>query len=292
MASVWLGRPRDAHGAELLAIKTILPHYASDLRFQRMFLDEARIAAGIHHPNVAHILDVGDEDGVLYLVMEWVDGDSLARLFRACERAGIAMPVGLACRVVADTCAGLHAAHELRGVVHHDVSPQNVLVSVRGEAKLIDFGLAGKTIGERTVKGKLLYMAPEQATGQPVDRRADLWSVGAMLYHLIAGFPPFEGESQRDTYLRLIGDAPPPPLPPHIPQEVADVIALALVRDPAERVASAEHMRRLIEDAMTESDLRATTEEVARFVQEQLADRAEARRRAVELAFEAAAQRG
>ena len=138
MGSVWGARMRGKHGFEkLVALKTILPQHAADPRVRQMFLDEARIASRIDHENVARILDLGEERDVLYLVMEWVDGDSLANLEHAARRAKTPLPVGLAVHLVAGVCAGLHAAHELTdargarlGVVHRDVSPQNVLVSV------------------------------------------------------------------------------------------------------------------------------------------------------------------
>src|SRR5258706_6492798 len=140
MASVWVGALQAKPGFEkLVAVKTILPKLAADLRFQHMFLDEARIASRIEHTNVAQILDLGEEKNVLYLVMEWVDGDALSKLQRAVEEKGMKVPPGIALRILADTCDGLHAAHDLRGsdrallgVGHRDASPQNVLVRTRG----------------------------------------------------------------------------------------------------------------------------------------------------------------
>ena len=305
MASVWLARQHGKHGFEkLVAVKTILPAFASDLRFQQMFLDEARIASGIEHANVAQILDLGEEGDVLYLAMEWVDGDSLSKLFRAAERNGSVLPVGIVCRIIADTCAGLHAAHELRdkagellNVVHRDISPQNVLVSTKGHAKLIDFGIAKARdrVSENTntgfLKGKILYMAPEQALGRPVDRRADVWAIGAVLYHMLAGVPPFEGANQLATLHLLTNEGALPPLPSRVPPQVEDVVKRALVRDADGRIATAEELQRLLEAAMQQSGQTATYAEVAAFVSQQLTDRVEARRKAVNLALEAAKQR-
>ncbi len=305
MASVWLARQHGKHGFEkLVAVKTILPLYANDLRFQQMFLDEARIASGIEHPNVAQIFDLGEEHDVLYIAMEWIDGDSLSKLFRAAEKTNQTLPVGIVCRILADTCAGLHAAHELHdksgellNVVHRDVSPQNILVSTRGQAKLIDFGIAkarDRVAGDTNtgfLKGKILYMAPEQALGKPVDRRADVWAIGTVLYHMLAGVPPFEGANQLATLHLLTQEAPPPPLPAHVPEQVALVVKRALVRDPDKRIANADELQRLLEAAMHESGQTAIHTDVATFVNQQLVDRVEARRKAMELALDAAKQR-
>ena len=303
MAQVWLARLHGKHGFEkLVAIKTILPAYANDLRFQQMFLDEARIASGIEHGTVAQILDLGDQANVLYLVMEWIDGDSLAKLFRAAERAATPLPPAVVARILIDTCAGLHAAHELRdkagnllNVVHRDVSPQNILVSVRGHVKLIDFGIAkarDRVSGDTNtglLKGKILYMAPEQALGRPVDRRADIWAVGAVGYHLLAGVPPFEGSNQLATLHLLTSNDPPPPLPDTVPPALRDVILTTFERDPNLRVGTAEELGRNIEAAM--AGRVATASEVANFVHTYLAERSATRKRTVDLALEAAAQR-
>ena len=140
MASVWLARQHGKHGFEkLVAVKTILPLYAQDLRFQQMFLDEARIASRIEHANVAQIFDLGEENEILYLAMEYVEGDALSKLNRACQRKGLKIPTGVLLRVLSDTCAGLHEAHEMRDpsgrpleIVHRDVSPHNILLSTKG----------------------------------------------------------------------------------------------------------------------------------------------------------------
>ena len=231
MASVWIARQQGKHGFQrLVAVKTILPKYADEPRFQQMFLDEARIASRIEHANVTQILDVGEQHEVTYLVMEYVDGDSLSKLHRAAPESGAPVPLGVVLRVMADVCGGLHAAHELRdaggqplGVVHRDVSPQNVLISTQGIAKLIDFGIAkardrlGGDTNADQLKGKVQYMAPEQAIGRPVDRRADVWAVGAVLYHLLGGKPPYEAENDIQTLFLLSSGRPPAPLPSSVP---------------------------------------------------------------------------
>ncbi|MDB4998651.1 MAG: serine/threonine protein kinase, partial [Myxococcaceae bacterium] len=276
----------------------------SDLRFQQMFLDEARIASGIEHANVAHILDLGDQHDVLYIVMEWVDGDSLSKLNRAAERRGQRIPLGVVLRILADTCGGLHAAHELTdklgktlGVVHRDISPQNILVSARGSAKLIDFGIAkaldrvsGDT-GTGLLKGKIQYMAPEQAIGKAVDRRADVWAIGSVLYYLLAGVSPYDGPNQLATLHLLTSGKPPPPLPAHVPPAVDALARRAMAHDPEDRIATAADLQRQLEALLLECNVYTTATDVAAYVGDQLRERSDARRKAVDLALEAAAER-
>jgi serine/threonine protein kinase len=305
MASVWVARLRGKRGFEkLVAIKTILPKFAQDPRFERMFLDEAGLAAKIEHANVAQVLDLGEEHEVLYLAMELVDGDSLSKLLRVVQRKGMMIPTGIILRVIADICGGLHAAHEVRGadgellnVVHRDVSPQNILVTMNGIAKLIDFGIAKARdrVSEDTtdgmLKGKIHYMAPEQALGKPVDRRADVWAVGAILYFFLAGQPAFEGENHLATIHLLAAGDPPLPLPPSVPRAVSAVVERALTHDPAGRFATAAEMQAAIEVAMVEAELVTSTTQVAAFVQDHMAERAKKRRGGLDLALSAASQR-
>ena len=305
MASVWVARLRGKHGFEkLLAIKTILPQFAADERFQEMFLDEARIASRIEHANVAQIVDVGEQHDITYLVMEWVDGDSLSRLYRTLKKKNVALPMNVLLRIVADACGGLQAAHELRdergallGVVHRDVSPQNILVSQRGMAKLIDFGIAkarDRVIGETNaglLKGKIHYMAPEQALGTAVDRRADVFAVGAMLYHYLSGSPPFDGANQLAVLKRLTSGMPALPLPASVPAPVAAVVMRALALSPDARFATAADLQAAIEAAMIESKLTCTQAQVAAFVVEHGASRITSRKEAIDLALSAAAER-
>jgi eukaryotic-like serine/threonine-protein kinase len=305
MASVWVARLRGKRGFEkLVAIKTILPKFAQDARFERMFLDEAGLAARIEHANVAQVLDLGEEHDVLYLAMELIDGDSLSKLLRVVQKKDLSIPTGIALRILADTCGGLHAAHELRGkdgesmgVVHRDVSPQNILVTMNGIAKLIDFGIAkardrvSEDTSEGMLKGKIHYMAPEQALGRPVDRRADIWAVGAILYFLLAGRPAFEGENHLATLHLLSAGRPPLPLPSTVPATVSAIVGRALTHDPEKRFETAAEMQAALETAMVEANLVTTTTTVATFVQEHMAERAKKRREGLDLALSAAAQR-
>src|SRR5579883_2045042 len=221
MATVWLARLRGKRGFEkLYAIKTIRTELVDDATFQEMFLDEARIASRIQHPNVAQILDLGEQEDVLFIVMEWVDGDSLAKIRKVLSKRKATLPIGVTLRVLADACAGLHAAHELRDengdpldLVHRDVSPQNILVSTVGAAKVIDFGIAkahGRKQGEtRTgvVKGKIQYLAPEQVKkGAKVDRRTDVWALGVCLQELVVGKPPYGDDDDVEVIRKLMTD--------------------------------------------------------------------------------------
>ena len=201
MATVYLARLSGAGGFQrFVAIKRLHPHLANDQEFVQMFLDEARLAARLHHPNVVPILEIGESPQGYYLVMEYVEGDTLARLLARAAGQGQRLPTPIALRILIDSMAGLHGAHELRddrgsllGLVHRDVSPQNVLVGIDGVSRITDFGVAraasrisATRVGQ--LKGKLAYMAPEQATGADIDRRADVFSAGVMIWETLASF--------------------------------------------------------------------------------------------------------
>ncbi len=305
MAAVWLARLHGAHGFEkLVAVKTILPEHASDERFHKMFLDEAKLASLIDHLHVAHVLDLGEEDEVLFLAMEWVDGDSLSRLYKSMEKRGRSLPIGVVLRVRADVCGGLHAAHELKdltgnplNVVHRDVSPHNILVTNQGVAKLIDFGIAKARdrIAEETnaglIKGKLQYMPPEQALGKPVDRRADVFAVGATRYYLLSNRPAYDGPNQLAILHVLTSGRPPLPLPNRVPGAVERVIMKALAHKADDRYASCAELQAALEEAMRAADCYTTANDVGRFLAEHFGDRIENRRKAIELALDAAGDR-
>jgi serine/threonine-protein kinase len=280
MATVWLARLRGKRGFEkLYAIKTIRTELVEDQTFQEMFLDEARIASLIQHPNVAQILDLGEQQNVLFIVMEWVDGDSLAKIRKVLTKRKAVLPIGVTLRVLADACAGLHAAHELRDengepldLVHRDVSPQNILVSTVGAAKVIDFGIAkahGRKQGEtRTgvVKGKIQYLAPEQVKkGAKVDRRTDVWALGVCLQELVVGKPPYGDDDDVEVIRKLMTDEMPPPVE-GIPEPIQKVLDRCLGFDPDVRFPTVVGLQRALEAASKELGEHTTTEDVAAFL--------------------------
>ncbi len=305
MATVWLARLRGKRGFEkLFAIKTIKTELISDPHFQEMFLDEARIASRIIHPNVAQILELGEQNDILYIVMEYVDGDSLAKINRLALKRGSALPPGISMRIVADICAGLHAAHQLKdakgeslGVVHRDVSPQNILLSTEGSAKVIDFGLVkaknrtAVETGQGVVKGKIRYMAPEQVASKGIDHRADVWAAGMCLYELLVGHTPYHTEDDLDVVKRLMSPDPLPPLDVALPPPIERILGKALVKEPEGRFDSCAQMRRAIESAIHELELQAENEDVSTFVKETLPELASKRAATIAKAIEAAESR-
>ena len=261
-----------------------------------MFLEEARIASLIQHMNVAQILDLGDQDGVMFLAMEWVEGEALSKLAQSVnDGEDLQFPPGIALRVLADVCAGLHAAHELRDrsgasleIVHRDVSPHNILISDQGIAKIIDFGIAkardrvGGDTETGSFKGKVRYVAPEQALSpRSADWRADIWAVGAVLYYLLAGRSPYAGDNDIATLTHLASGRPPSPLPEHVPAEVRAVVNRALAWHPEDRPATAAELGRALEQAIAAMGITVTSADVATFCREHFAARMDARRTAI-----------
>jgi serine/threonine-protein kinase len=303
MATVWAARHRGAHGfSRIVALKTMLPELSDDADFQRMFLAEARLAASIRHPNVLETIDFGEENGLPYIVMEWVDGESLSALMKSAFLQG-GMPLPIALKLIVDACAGAHAAHELRddqdrlvGLVHRDVSPPNVLVSYDGVVKLADFGVAktievgnALTLGGQ-VKGKLRYMAPEQLLGAEVDRRTDLFALGISLYQLTTGRHPWPGDTAAVTIRKILSEtaAPPASFVESYPAELERIVLKALARNPAERFQTAAEMAVAIEDFARTIGAIATTREVGAYVTSLLGARGSARRSALRKAIHAA----
>ena len=282
MAEVFLARRTGAMGFEkFVVVKKILPHLANELEFVTMFLDEARIAAQIHHSNVVQIYDLGQEGAAYYIVMEYLQGQSLSAALKFAYKRKLFPPFPIVARVIANACAGLHAAHELRdvsgelvGLVHRDVSPQNVVILYNGDVKLVDFGVA-KARGRltrttsRSLKGKYAYMSPEQALGNPIDRRSDVFAMGVVLWECLAMKRLFQSESEL-AILRAITEAPTPPASKFREDtpESLDAIALkALAKDPKERYPSAAEMQRDLESALRTLPEGAGSSEVAAYMQ-------------------------
>ena len=262
MATVYLGRAKGQAGFEkIVAIKLIHPHLASEAEFVRMFLDEARIAARIHHPHVVEILDLGESDGAYFMVMEFIEGQNLAALVRASK--GDLLSLNICLRIAADALEGLGAAHELRDadghpyeLVHRDVSPHNILINLDGWAKVGDFGImkaAGKPSNTRTgeLRGKLAYMSPEQARGEgQVDHRTDLFAVGVILWELLSGERLFASATEAATLEKVIACKVPsfakarPELDEHpeLRAGLERLLARALDSDPKQRPADAGGM--------------------------------------------------
>lgn len=261
MATVYLGRATGKAGFEkLVAVKVIHPHLGQEPEFVEMFLDEARIAARLHHPHVVEILDLGEDAGEFYMVMEYVEGSTLSSLLRCLRREDAYLSVPSMMRIVADACEGLAAAHELRDpdgqpyrLVHRDVSPQNLLVSLDGWVKVMDFGImkaAGKRSNTLTgqLRGKLAYMAPEQAQSRQLDRRTDLFALGAVLWEMCTNRRLFAADTDAKTIEKVTRCEVPSVLElrPDLPPEIDHILRRALARDPDDRYATAEEM---LEDA-------------------------------------------
>ncbi len=257
MASVHFGRLLGGAGfSRTVAIKRLHPHLAEDPDFLSTMIDEARLAARIQHPNVVPTLDVVAAEGELLLVMEYVRGESLARLVKieaACNRR-LSLPIASA--IVIGALHGLHAAHEATsdqgaplGIVHRDVSPQNILVGVDGLARVIDFGIAKatgrlQTTQQGEVKGKVPYMAPEQLAGRAVSRTADVYAMGVVLWEMLTGSRLFSGDTQGAVVAKVLAGATDPPSRHafNLPAGLDELVMKALARDPADRFASALDM--------------------------------------------------
>ena len=254
MATVHYGRLLGPVGfSRTVAIKRLHTQFARDPEFVSMFLDEARLAARIRHPNVVPTLDVVATDGELFLVMEYVPGESLAKLVRTAAGLGTVIPPRIVSAIVCGLLRGLHAAHEATnergeplGIVHRDVSPQNVLVGIDGQSRVLDFGVAKaagrlQTTRDGKLKGKLAYMSPEQVSGVEVDRRTDLFSLGAALWEITCGRRLFKGGTDVETGKKVMAAEVPHPavLLPGYPNELATIILRALSKDRALRYQTA-----------------------------------------------------
>ncbi len=262
MASVYLARSAGRAGVRrLVAIKVMHPHLTQDDQFVDMFLDEARVASAIHHPNVVPIIDVGQEDDLIFLIMDYVEGDSLSNVEKVAVTLRRRIPLGITLRICLDALAGLHAAHELVSpegqhlkIIHRDVSPQNIVIGVDGSSRIVDFGIA-KAESRNThtqvgmIKGKLNFMAPEQLRSQPLDRRVDVFGMGVTLWEAITLRRLFAGANDFETASRILKGEYPSLLEfdPKLPAALDEVVRQSLLPDPDDRFATAEEFAEAIE---------------------------------------------
>jgi serine/threonine-protein kinase len=262
MADVFLSVARGQMGFNKLAvIKRLRQALAEEAAFRNMFLDEARLAARLNHPNIVHTYEVGEQDGVYFIAMEYLEGQSLNKVLKESLRRKEHIEPEVSVRIIADALAGLGYAHELRDydgrplcIIHRDISPHNIFVTYDGHTKLVDFGIAKAALSSTEtevgiLKGKVAYMSPEQAMGHRLDARSDLFAMGIVLWEMIAHQRLMTGESAANTLHKLMNE----PIPrlsmvlPHVDPTLDMLVARALEKDPDERFQSAAEMRSALE---------------------------------------------
>ena len=284
MAELFLAIQKSVAGFEkLLVIKRILPSMNQDGAFIEMLLHEARIAATLSHPNIVQIFDVGQADGQYFIAMEHVHGEDLRSIVRQMKKKGVLeFPLEHALAIVLGMCAGLAYAHDKRdldgthlGIVHRDISPQNIVVTFTGDVKIVDFGIAKSDtrVGEQTksgkLKGKVPYMSPEQARGEPLDARSDLFAAGTMLFELTTGKRLFKGQSEYET-LKLICDRDyprPSDIHPDYPRGLEAIVMRALAKDPTDRYQTAREMQADLEAFVRQHQIAVSSLALNQFMQ-------------------------
>jgi serine/threonine protein kinase len=262
MAEIYLARMSGLAGfAKHVVLKRILPSHARDAEFVRMFFNEARYAATLDHPNIAHVYDLGEEEGLHYFTMEYLHGEDCRTMLRDLAQRSLPLPLEHALTIVVGAATGCHFAHELTGddgkplgLIHRDVSPSNVVVTYAGAVKLVDFGIAKATNLEDVTavgvtKGKLAYMAPEQCRGESLDRRVDVYALGVLLYELATQRRAFAGQNDAQVMWAVIsGEVPPPSAHvPSFPPVLEAIIKRAMDVDRTKRYTTAREMAQAIE---------------------------------------------
>src|SRR4051812_18965687 len=284
MAEVYRGIAESAVGGlkKSVAIKRILPNLTKNKKFVSMFLDEARVSMHLQHANIVGVFDIGMADTAYFIVMEYVEGANLKTIIESLRRQGQRMSVAHTLYILMEVCKGLQYAHDVTdpengrelGIVHRDISPPNILVSKRGEVKLVDFGLAKATSQLETtdpgvVKGKFSYLSPEAASGKDVDRRADLFAVGILMYELLTGKRLFFGETDYQT-VELVRQAKVPPIAaqnPDVTPELEQVVRKALARDVNQRFQSAGDLQDALAQYLFSQRLKVTSRDIEQLVQ-------------------------
>jgi serine/threonine-protein kinase len=290
MAELFLARNASGAGIErYVVLKRVLSHRTNDERFVRMFLDEARLAAQLQHPNIAQVYDTGVLGESYFFTMEYVHGETVRELMLRAQADTLDIPIGCALTIVAGAAAGLHHAHERIGmdgkplhIVHRDVSPSNLMVSYEGQLKLVDFGVAKATMRSSetnagTVKGKISYLSPEQCRGRATDRRSDLFALGIVMWELLAGERLFQRDTDYDSMDAIVKQSPPSLIArrPDVPVEVEAIVSKLLAKDPAERFQTAGELLEAIEGTAVQTSLSLSVASLARFMRELFGQRPE-----------------
>ncbi len=289
MGEVWLARQKGPVGFEkLVVVKRLLPHLSAEQEFINMFFDEARIAALLNHPNIAQIYDLGEVSGEYYIAMEYVHGQNLRVVAQQALDLKGGMPLALKCRVLADAAAALDFAHRAKspsgqplGLIHRDVSPQNIILGFSGAVKLIDFGVAkaaGKLAKTATgvIKGKYAYMSPEQAKGEDLDLRSDIFGLGIVFYEILASQRLFKRDNDTDTLKAVVYEKIPPPSSQAkgIPKAVDAIVMKALERNRDDRFQTAGEMQLALEEFLVRQRLPATPAHLAAYMRDLFPDEA------------------
>jgi tRNA A-37 threonylcarbamoyl transferase component Bud32 len=282
MAEIYLARASGIYGFEkFVVLKRILPQYAANTEFVRMFLKEARVAASLDHANIAHVYDIGETGGSTFFAMEYLHGEDLRHTMRDLEARGAKLPLEHALEIVMGAAAGLHFAHDKRapdgrslGIVHRDVSPANIVVTYDGGVKLVDFGIAklaaDPELSQRyALKGKLAYMSPEQLHNLPVDRRSDVFSLGIVLYEITTHTRLFKGATEVQTMKAVLDGTVPPPstLVPDYPPALERIVLRALAMNPDQRYQSARELQIDLEAFVHEQRIRVSPAALAEWME-------------------------
>ena len=281
MAEVYLAKQAGAAGFEkLVCLKRILPHLARDKQFVEMFLNEARLAARLDHPNIVSIFDLGETNGNYFIAMEFIDGPNLRGVGKRAAELNELLPVPEVVKIISMAAAGLQYAHDLTdergqplGLVHRDISPDNILVHKNGAAKVVDFGIAkaaNSSGGTRTgtLKGKVAYMPPEQLRGSALDRRTDVFALGVVLYEMLAGKRPWDATSEVALIGKIMSEEAPPlgEVRPDVPEELIAIVERALAKDREQRYQSCHELQNDLEQLLVNLGQTITPGRVADFI--------------------------